>query len=124
MLSDEYSNEYGNYVTDKMPIVIVVDKNEQKSRNDILKEAKSYVEDILLFDETLIKENSIEILKEIKDLPNKQFDIMMKRAIRLYLYEISKSIIDGKQIDDVLNEDTILSFLSLNVSINFNNIHS
>ncbi|RIB11941.1 hypothetical protein C2G38_2102260, partial [Gigaspora rosea] len=108
-----------------MPIVIVADKNEQKSRNDILKEAKTYVEDVLLFDKPLTKENTIEILKEyieymykllnfreIKDLPNKQFELMMKRAIRLYLYEISKSIID-KQKDDVLNEDTILSFLSL-----------
>ncbi|KAF0516445.1 hypothetical protein F8M41_017109 [Gigaspora margarita] len=110
MLSDEYNNEYVNYVTDKMPIVIVLDKNEQKSRNDILKKAKSYVEDIL---ETLIKENTIEILKEIKDFPNKQFELMMKRAIRLYLYEISKSIIDGKLIDDVLNENTISSFLSI-----------
>ncbi|KAF0553035.1 hypothetical protein F8M41_020721 [Gigaspora margarita] len=130
-LSDEYSNEYGNYVTDKMPIMIVAEK---ESRNDILKEAKTYVEDVLLFDETLTKENTIEILKEyieymykllnFKDLPNKQFELMMKRAIRLYLYEISKSIIDGKQVDGVLNEDTILSFLSLSVSINFNNIHS
>ncbi|KAF0476408.1 hypothetical protein F8M41_024395 [Gigaspora margarita] len=130
-------NEYGDYLNDKMPIMIVVDKNKQESQTDILKEAKIYVEDVLLFDKTLTKENTIEILKEyiecmykllnfkeIKNLPNKQFELMMKRAIRLYLYEISKSITDGKQIDDVLNEDTILSFLSLSVSINFNNIHS
>ncbi|KAF0516439.1 hypothetical protein F8M41_017103 [Gigaspora margarita] len=72
-LSDEYNNEYGNYVADKMPIMIVVDKNGQKGRNDILKEVKTYVEDVLLFDKTLTKENenTIEILKEFIELVNK-----------------------------------------------------
>ncbi|CAG8836115.1 17277_t:CDS:1, partial [Cetraspora pellucida] len=44
--------------------------------------------------------------------PNNQFELLMKRATRLYLYEIPKNIIDSKQIE-VVNEDTALSFLSL-----------
>ncbi|RIB23258.1 hypothetical protein C2G38_2171826 [Gigaspora rosea] len=58
-LSDEYRNEHGSYINDKVPIVIIADKNVQKIRNDILKETKNYVDDELLFD----KGNTIEILK-------------------------------------------------------------
>ncbi|KAF0449316.1 hypothetical protein F8M41_002505 [Gigaspora margarita] len=99
-LSEEYRNEHGSYVTDKVHIVMIADKTVQKSRNDILKEAKNYIEDVLLFD-ALYKLNIDrvkEILKEciskfldfrgIKDLnemtfQNDQFEIMMKNAIRM-----------------------------------------
>ncbi|KAF0457823.1 hypothetical protein F8M41_001106 [Gigaspora margarita] len=142
-LSREYTNTDSDYLTNKIPIMIIAnkwDKYKQKSRDDLLKEIKNFVGEEFLFNVTSKDEKTSasieEILKkcisklldfkEINNLneltsPNNQFKPMMKHAIQLYLYGIPKKIIDNrlKQLE-VLNEemDGVKSFLSLEVSVN------
>ncbi|CAG8826437.1 17978_t:CDS:2, partial [Cetraspora pellucida] len=142
-LSREYTDTDSNYVTNKIPIMIIANKwdiNKQKSEKDILKEVKNSVGEEFLCNITSINEKTStsikEILKkcisglldlkEINDLNeltflSNKFKPMMQHAARLYLYRIPPKIINSsrKQLK-VLNEgmDGIKSFLSLEVSVN------
>ncbi|KAF0525240.1 ras-related protein RABD1-like [Gigaspora margarita] len=135
----ELSREYSR---NEIPIMIVAnkcDKNEHKNRDDLLKEVKNYFGEELnilgeefLFDKTSEKEKTNaslnKILKKcifrlldfkgINDLnkltsPNNHFKSVMNHATQLYLYEVSKKVIGGRQQIEEILLDGIETFLSL-----------
>ncbi|KAF0429609.1 hypothetical protein F8M41_005662 [Gigaspora margarita] len=131
-LSHEYTNTDSDYVTNKIPIMIIankLDNYKQKSRDDLLKEIKNFVGVEFLYNITSKEEKTSasieEILRKISDLNeltsrNNQLKPMMKHSIKLYLYGIPKKIIDSRQKQlEVLNQemDGVKSFLSLVCSI-------
>ncbi|CAG8579545.1 2260_t:CDS:2, partial [Racocetra persica] len=128
-LSREYTNTDSNYVTDKIPIMIIAnkwDENEHKNEDDLLKEIKNSVGEEFLCNITSTEEKISkisssfeEILKkcksrlldfrEVNDLhiltsPSNQFNLMMKRATQLY--GIPKKVIDDRRKQlEILNEE-------------------
>ncbi|KAF0560095.1 Ras-like protein Rab-11B [Gigaspora margarita] len=137
-LTCEYTNTDSDYLTNKIPIMIIAnkwDKCKQKSSDDILKEIKTFIGEEFLCNVTSEKEKTSasieEILKkcmsklldfkEINDLKeltstNNKLKPMIKHAVQLYLYGIPKKIIDSRRKQlEMLNEemDGVKSFLSL-----------
>ncbi|KAF0552790.1 rab11 protein [Gigaspora margarita] len=129
----EYTNTDNDYLTNKIPIMIITNKSD----NDLLKEIKTFVGEEFLYNvtsaygktsiEKILKKCMSKLLdfKEINDLneltsTNNKLKPMMKHAVQLYLYGIPKKIIDNRRKQpEMLKEeiDGVKSFLSLVCSI-------
>ncbi|CAG8559745.1 13872_t:CDS:2, partial [Cetraspora pellucida] len=127
----ELSSEYNS---NKIPIMIIANKcdnNKHKNSVDFLKDIKDYFGEELnilgeefLFDKTSIKDKTSASLdkilkecasrlldfKETKELneltsPSNQFKSIMKHTTQLYLYEVPKKVIGGRQqIEEILHD--------------------
>ncbi|RIB23138.1 P-loop containing nucleoside triphosphate hydrolase protein [Gigaspora rosea] len=124
-LSREYTNTDSDYVTNKIPIMIIANKWDEyrQKRVEFLYNVTSKEEKTSASIEEILKKCISRLLdfKEISDLneltsPNNQLKLMMEHAIKLYLYGIPKKIIYSRRKQlEVPNEemDGIKSFLSL-----------